>query len=138
MFGMLQSVRAAHKDREKISQENDDMMDIDQAKELLQYMADGINPLTGEILPDTDLCNQPDIIRALHTAVAALEKAGKPKPPFPENAGKPWSAEDDKTLSQMYDSGMSTKELAERFQRSRGAITSRLVRLGKMTTERHG
>ena len=111
-------------------------MEVDQAKEVLLLMSDGVNPLTGEILPKDDLCNQPDIIRALHTAVAALEKANKPKPPLPKNAGKPWSVEDDATLCQMYDSGVSTAELAERFQRTTGAISSRLMRLGKMTIER--
>lgn len=107
-------------------------MEIDRAKELLQQMADGVDPLTGEILPEQHLCNQPDIIRALHTAINALEKESKPKPPLSKNAGKPWVEDDDHTLCQLYDSGMSTKELAERFQRSRGAITSRLVRLGKI------
>lgn len=111
-------------------------MDSKRAKELLKQMADGINPLTGEVLPEDDLCNQPDIIRALHMAVAVLEKARKPNPPLPENAGKSWTTEDDETLCQLYDSGANTKEMAEHFQRTAGAITSRLIRLGKTTIER--
>lgn len=107
-------------------------MSNDRALEILQLMSDGINPLTGEILPENDLCNQPDIIRALHTAVNVLEKGDKSKSPLPENAGKPWTAEDDETLCRLFDSGVSTKELAEHFQRTKGAITSRLARLGKV------
>ena len=45
-------------------------MDITYAKELLEMLADGVNPITGEVLPESDSCNQPDIIRALHLAVA--------------------------------------------------------------------
>ena len=108
----------------------------DRALEILQLLSEGINPLTGEILPENDLCNQPDIIRALHTAVNALETGNKSKLPLPENAGKPWTTEDDNALCQLYDSGMSTKDLAEHFQRTNGAITSRLMRLGRMTIER--
>ena len=118
--------------------ESGETMEIDRAKELLQQMANGVDPLTGEILPEQHLYNQPDIIRTLHMAINALEKESKPKLPLSKNAGKPWPAEDDNTLCQLYDSGMSTKELAEHFQRSRGAITSRLVRLGKMSAERQG
>ena len=111
-------------------------MDSERAKELLKSLAEGINPLTGEILPADDLCNQPDIIRALHTAVAALEKVSKPTPTLPENAGKPWTKEDDDSLCQLYDSGMSTQDLSKHFRRTAGAITSRLMRLGKMIIER--
>lgn len=33
-------------------------MDINQAKEMLYALADGVNPVTGEILPPEDSCNQ--------------------------------------------------------------------------------
>ena len=36
-------------------------MDILRAKELLAALADGVNPFTGEILPDDDSCNQAEI-----------------------------------------------------------------------------
>ena len=43
-------------------------MDIERAKELLSALADGVDPLTGEA-PDRDnVCNRPEIIRALHMA----------------------------------------------------------------------
>ena len=107
-------------------------MNNDRALEILQLMSDGINPLTGEILPEADLCNQPDIIRALHTAIKVLEMGDKSKSQLQENAGKPWTTKDDETLCQLFDSGVGTKELAARFLRTKGAITSRLARLGKV------
>ena len=32
-------------------------MDVQRAKELLMVLADGIDPLTGEVLPDDHVCN---------------------------------------------------------------------------------
>lgn len=107
-------------------------MDIDRAKEMILVLADGINPLTGEILPSSDSCNQPEIIRALHTVLRHLDKnISQKKTGQPLNAGKPWATEEDELLCQMYDAGHSTKELCSHFNRSRGAIIARLERLRK-------
>lgn len=50
----------------------------------------------------------------------------------PENSGKPWTPETDEQLCAMFDCGSSVKEMCEYFKRSRGGITARLVRLGKI------
>jgi len=110
-------------------------MDIVYVKNILKALADGINPLTGEVLSPADSCNQPVIIRALYTAVAELEKAekkNKVQQNLPENAGKPWSPEDDEMLCRMYDQGCSSSEICASFKRTKGAIASRLARLGKI------
>lgn len=52
-------------------------MDMLRAKEILEGLANGINPLTGELLAPEDSCNQPDVIRALHTILSALAKKRK-------------------------------------------------------------
>lgn len=90
-----------------------------------------MNPLTGEILSKNDVCNDPDIIRALHTILRALDRE-KLSEHLPENAGKPWTKEDDEELCRRFDNGSSTKELSHAFKRTQGAITSRLERLGKV------
>lgn len=51
---------------------------------------------------------------------------------LPENSGKPWTTELDQQLCDMFDCGASVKEMCEQFKRSRGGITARLVRLGKI------
>lgn len=76
-------------------------MDILRAKEIVKGLADGVNPLTGEVLPPEDSCNQADVVRALHTILSAL--SDKPQKAKPENAGKPWTSEDDRILAAMYD-----------------------------------
>ena len=107
-------------------------MDIVRAKELLTILADGVNPLTGEVLSDEDSCNQVEIVRALNTVLKELDRKDRRKELLPENAGKPWSAEDDDALARMFDSGAARKDICDYFKRTSGAITSRLVRLGKI------
>ena len=109
-------------------------MDIERAKELLTTLADGINPVTREILPDSDSCNQVEVVRALNTVLRTLDKQPKQiNRTAPENAGKPWTKEDENTLCQMFDDGCTRTEIAVHFKRSTGSITSRLVKLGKIT-----
>ena len=106
-------------------------MDIQYAKELLKSLADGINPLTGEVLSQNDSCNQPDIVRALYTALAELDKRPeKTKGLQPENAGKPWTPEEENQLKELYNKGLTNKEISKELCRTPGSISSRLVRLG--------
>lgn len=111
------------------------MMDIVNVKNILKALADGVNPVTGEVLSPIDSCNQPDIIRALCAAVNILEKEEKKNKihqNLPENAGKLWSSEDDEKLCSMYDQGCSSGDICAYFKRTKGAIASRLVHLGKI------
>lgn len=107
-------------------------MDVVRAKEMLQDLADGVNPLTGELLSGEDSCNQVEVVRALHTILAELNKKTDRKKSLPENAGKPWSEEMDRTLSRMFDEGYSKKQMCDHFKRTRGSIGARLVFLGKI------
>lgn len=108
-------------------------MDIIRAKELLETLADGVNPMTGEVLPECDSCNQLEVVRALHTVLKSLESISETrKKPQAENAGKPWSEEDEERLSQMFEAGYTSREICDHFGRTKGAIAARLVRLGKI------
>ena len=99
-------------------------MDLQRAKELLSGLADGVDPLTGEVLPEDHVCNKAEIIRAFHCVLKALP--GKPPKPQPENAGKPWNDADDVVLCQMFDAGGSRKEMCAYFKRSEGSLAARL------------
>ena len=116
-------------------------MNVDRAKELLTVLADGINPITGELLAENDCCNQVEIVRALNIVLRQLdnsmEKTVKDESEKVtklelENAGKPWTKEAEEVLCNMYDAGCSKKEICNYFKRSKGAIAARLVRLGKI------
>ena len=81
------------------------------------------------MLPAEDSCNQPDVIRALH---AVLEKLPEKKKAQPENAGAKWTGEEISVLTARFDSGMPMAEIAKLHGRTKGAIESKLVALGKM------
>lgn len=108
-------------------------MDITRAKEILSVLADGVNPVTGEVLPSEDSCNQPDVIRALHTLLA--ETSVKTKTQAPEKAGAKWTAEEDAALIAEYESQKSISQIAKTHGRSKGAISSRLIKLGKLESK---
>ena len=48
-------------------------MDINRATELLLALADGIDPITGNRLPDESVYNNPEIIRAIHCLLRQLQ-----------------------------------------------------------------
>ena len=62
------------------------------------------------------------------TAVA--ETAIGPSRKKSANNGQRWTAEADAELTASWEAGVKIPELSRRFERSRGAIKSRLVRLG--------
>ena len=106
-------------------------MEINRAKEIICALAEGVDPTTGEILPDDSVCNKGDVVRAFYTVLASLD-TNKPKKLQPENAGKRWTDEDDKKLCEMFDAGVSKKDICDTFKRTTTGIASRLVRLGKI------
>ena len=105
-------------------------MDVQRAKELLTVLADGVDPLTGQVLPDDHVCNKGEIVRALHCAVEELSR--RREKPLPESNGKPWTEELDDELCRLFDGGMKKKDLCTHIGRTPGAIESRLERLGKL------
>lgn len=113
-------------------------MDILHAKELLTILADGVNPMTGEVLPQEDSCNQVEIVRALHAVLSAIPEPkaidAKQKNK-PVNAGKPWTKTEESEMVKEFDAGYPVSRIANVHGRSRGAIEGRLVKLGKLTKE---
>ena len=71
-------------------------MDLNGAKGILKSLADGVDPLTGEVLPEDHICNQPEIIRAIYMVLMELSR-GKQHREKPENDGAPWSEEEEQT-----------------------------------------
>ena len=106
-------------------------MEISRAKEIISALAEGVDPTTGEVLPENNVCNKGEVVRAFYTVLASLD-TNKPKKSQPENAGKRWTYEDDKKLCEMFDAGASKKDICNTFKRTSTGIASRLVRLGKI------
>lgn len=110
-----------------------------EAKQVIDVLAAGVDPETGEVLPADSPINSPHVIRALFLASRALElQAGAPAKPKakpadrPPNAGVAWTDEEAQRLAAAFDAGADIAQLARDHQRTTGAIRSRLVRMGRL------
>jgi hypothetical protein len=111
-------------------------MEYSEAVRIVQSLANGVDPLTGEALPDSSPYNEPKVIRALFESLRALEKLGQQdgrQRSFPDNAGKPWSTDEERSLVDAFDRGTPVRQMAAEHGRTEGAITSRLIRLGRLS-----
>jgi len=108
-------------------------MESKDAKKIILALADGVDPITGEVLPNNSPYQNAQVVRALHAAVAALERkktSGAKKASRPAKAGEPWSKSEDSEVANAFKQGISAAEIAKTHQRTKGAIESRLVKLG--------
>ncbi len=110
-------------------------MDVEEALKVVEALAEGVNPETGELLPSESCFNSPRVIRAMYAAKEALsgsiriaERISK----RPAKAGRSWSEAEDQQLANSFDAGSSVDQLAEDHGRTKGAIAARLVRIGKI------
>ena len=106
-------------------------MDYREALPIVRLLADGKDPQTNRPFPKDSPYNQPPIIRALQAAARAVEWADR-KTALPPNVGKGWSPEEDEQLRHEFHSSLDFSEIARRHARTRGAIITRLERLGEM------
>lgn len=108
------------------------------ALRIISQMAEGIDPMTVEVLPDEHLCNNGQVIRALYAARHSLERrTDAPKrerqspPPSPKrNAGRPWTQEDNEQLRGLYRDGMSVDYICYVLSRRPRGVDKQLRRLG--------
>lgn len=113
-------------------------MTNEQASKILGVILQGIDPVTGEILPEDHFCNQPDVLRALHLAILALtEGQGQPheEPSKKPNAGRPWTNEDLTALKKLYLAGTSMEEICKALARRERGINRQLIYLGLVKEE---
>lgn len=116
-------------------------MELQTARAIIATLAQGIHPVTGEVMPEDSPYNAPPVIRALFAVSQALDAAAasastcpaRPRREPPPTTGKPWSGQDDQQLRAGFAAGTPTKDLAAALGRTRWAIESRLVKLGEMT-----
>ena len=126
-------------------------MERDKALDILKALANGTDPGTGKSFPADSSYQHPDTVRALYFAVQALESPARPQDRDTqpsrehdtsrrqhENAGRPWSEDEEARLGQGFDAGKTVLELVEIHKRSRIVIEARLVKLGKIEAPQSG
>ena len=110
-------------------------MDIIRARQIVRLLAEGVDPLTGEVLSNESVFNKPDVIRALYTILeVTAPKTEVPKPAKTldpkRNAGKPWTEVEDDKLRDEFAEKMNLSDIAKEHGRTYGAIEGRLEHLG--------
>ncbi len=117
-------------------------MEREQALKILNALAGGVHPATGEVFAADSAYQHPDTVRALFEAVRAVEGAqaapATSLPPERKNADMAantfvrWTPEEEARLAAGFDTGRTSAELAKLHNRSRAAIEARLLKLGKI------
>ncbi|WP_233967070.1 hypothetical protein [Pectobacterium polaris] len=117
-------------------------MELSEAKDIVTALINGIDPITGEVLPEESPYNNPQVIRALFTVLDTVNVKKQPKKTLeekqqdnikagrPKNAGISWDDELKALLASTFQNGASIDELATTFERTKGAIVSELTKQG--------
>lgn len=108
-------------------------MDEVTALKLIDTLASGVDPSTGELLAPGSPCQQPDVVRALCLAARALDERrqrSERQRGLPANVGKPWTSSEDEALVAEFHAGKKLGELAVLHQRTQAGIQARLEKLG--------
>ena len=106
-------------------------MEPDRAIEIVQKLADGVDPFTDERFPASSPYQQADTVRALHLALEGLAKL-KRSTARKTGPGRPWSEEEEKDLLRKFDDKVDVEEIAQEHERTKGAIWARLEKLGRI------
>ena len=118
-------------------------MERNETLRILNALASGADPATGEQFAADSPYQHPDTVRALFAAIKAVE-GGTTRPaaerpaahrngaPPQTGAGSRWTQEEEGRLVAAFDAGSSVDELARAHKRSRAGIEARLLKLGKI------
>jgi hypothetical protein len=104
-------------------------MDPLRAREILQALIDGLDPVTRAELPPDSPMQQAEVLRALLAAQGALRAAGMRaarRAALPPNVGQPWTEDEFARMLEARRAGASLEELAQKHGRTVRAIQSRL------------
>jgi hypothetical protein len=117
-------------------------MEREHTLRILNALAGGVHPATGEQFPADSPYQHPDTVRALVEAVRAVEGGRAPAPaaaverkpatPPESGAGSRWTTEEEERLAAAFDSGNTVGDLARMHNRTLAAIEARLLKLGKI------
>jgi hypothetical protein len=106
-------------------------METERAIEIVQALADGVDPYSGERFPPPSPYRQADTVRALHLALEGLAKLQR-STSRKTGPGRAWSAEEEQELLRQFDDKIDVEEIAKQHERTKGAIWARLEKLGRV------
>ncbi len=113
-------------------------MDPLDARQILQTLVQGFDPVSGAELPAGTVVQSAEVIRALLAGISALEAdalRARRRSQLPENVGRAWSPEEEERLSAAFRAGEKLPAIAAGHRRTVAAIEARLERLGLLAPE---
>lgn len=108
------------------------------ARQILQSLIQGIDPVSGEELPHETVLQRADVLRALLAGLTALEQTAaraQRRAQLPDNVGQSWTTEEESRLVAAFKRGESPVAIAREHGRTLRAIEARLEKLGLITAE---
>ena len=113
------------------------------ALEIIQTLADGVDPMTGEVFDEQSPYNHPTVIRSLFCCLGMARRSVRKRRLSPEqrradniakglpgNAGLPWTEALRQQLAAGFGEGETPAQLAMRFERTSGSIVAQLKKQG--------
>ena len=112
-------------------------MDDTHALRIISALANGLDPTSESPVESPSPIQNVEVIRALFIAVRALEttarlRTRKSRSRAPTNAGRTWTAQEDRQLLDRFDAGETVAQLAHAHERTPAGIQARLERHGRM------
>ncbi|PSW14307.1 hypothetical protein C9J01_07640 [Photobacterium rosenbergii] len=122
-------------------------MEQDKAYSVLEALANGVDPITGECFADDSPYNQPEVIRALFFILRnkPLKKKAKKsleekqqenlEKGLPMNYGLPWTQESVDSVIKDFQANIAIDTIAEKMARKPNSIIGLLKKQGVITEE---
>ena len=115
-------------------------MELNESRNIVKNLAQGVHPTTGEVFPPESPYNDPSVIRALFSMLESAKYSKKPrKSPEerrqenlelgrPRNSGLPWTEQDRGLVASGFQEGMTVAKLATTLERSSASIVAEVIR----------
>ena len=106
------------------------------ARQILQSLIQGIDPVTKEELSQVTVLQHADVLRALLAGLTAIEQTvarTQRRAQLPNNVGQAWTTDEESRLVAAFKSGDSSVTIALQHGRTFRAIEARLEKLGLIT-----
>lgn len=118
-------------------------MDETKSVAILSALAQGVNPLTGEIFEPDSPYQHADVVHALHFAVERMRQSdpshqgtkARSRSAERSNVGKPWTEAEDERLLAEFDRGRTPSEVARDLGRTLAGVEARLEKHGRLSTQ---
>jgi hypothetical protein len=111
---------------------------IRKARNVLEYLIQGLDPETGKDLPKEDSVNRIEVNRSMSIALTALKEVDARmvrRSLLPESVGKTWTDEEEQQLKAEFANSEPIPDIATKHGRTIRAIEARLERVGLLRSD---